>query len=86
MRPCMLFPPGALKVIDYGETAPTTTSQPIISWSMAPAPPTASVWVLAWNAAGPAQLSVLSTNAGAGDPFGTSGYNASYVGCLPPPN
>jgi hypothetical protein len=77
--------PGALKVIDYGE--PSNDYQPADHFLVdGAAPPTASVWVLAWNAAGPAQLSVLSTNAGAGDPFGTSGYNASYVGCLPDPD
>ena len=45
-------------------------------------PPAGSHWVLAWNAAGPADISILSLNGGGGsDPFGTAGYDATYVGC-----
>jgi hypothetical protein len=80
--------PSAYKAIGYGE--PSKDYQPGAHFLVdGGAPPADSVWLLAWNAAGPAQLSVLSTNMGAaavGDPFGASGFNATYIGCLPNPN
>jgi hypothetical protein len=50
------------------------------------APPAGAHWVLAWNGAGPADISILSLNGGGGfDPFGTTGFNATYTGCEPNP-
>jgi hypothetical protein len=45
-------------------------------------PPAGAHWVLAWNGAGQADISILSLNGGGGsDPFGTSGFTATYTGC-----
>jgi hypothetical protein len=73
-------------------------------------PPMGAHWVLAWNGAGPADISILSLNGGGGsiaavhsgpssdsspsgattatplDPFGTTGFTATYSGCLADPS
>jgi hypothetical protein len=77
-RTVVLAPPGQVVVRSV------RSQQFLVDGSV---PPTDAHWVLAWNAAGSADVSVLSLNGGSGaDPFGTAGYTAIYIGCRPNPD
>jgi hypothetical protein len=79
--------PGVYYAVSYSPLDPN--QQPADHFLIDGAPsPADAIWTLAWNAPGPAALSILSTNDGAnsGNSLGTTGYDATYVGCLPDPN